>query len=277
MKKVYISPFTLLMIVFSFYSQVMNEFLIAFVVAIVHEFSHLIVAAFLRYEVKKFKLMPYGACLELENDFKCQKDELLISSAGPFSNLIMLFFCVITKHLFNVNVLFFAYANIYMLILNLIPVVPLDGGRIFKALTEEFYIPKLNLGVLASVVSTLFILLTGVILIIKTNGNFSLFLVGIFLTNNINVHNKKSMYIYDSINLKRDFYIPGVIVLNKDMVVSKCLKHLSKNQFMIVFIIDKSKNISGILTNTQIFNFASMGFYDIKLEEIQNKIGDKNG
>lgn len=53
-------------------------------------------------------------------------DEFLISMAGPMFHLILLPFCMLHEGLFTMN--------LAMLMVNLLPVLPLDGGRMMKSL-----------------------------------------------------------------------------------------------------------------------------------------------
>ena len=112
--------------------------------ALIHELGHLIVGILLKFKPTKMEIMPYGISISFKvnyNDYnkKIRKGtilslkRMLIAFAGPFTNLIV----IIIFLLFNVN--FFGiereiiiYSNILIGIFNLIPIYPLDGGRILK-------------------------------------------------------------------------------------------------------------------------------------------------
>ena len=59
--------------------------------------------------------------------------------AGPLTNLIMLLIVLNTNiNLKIVSNEILAYANILIMLFNLLPIYPLDGGRIFKELIQIF-------------------------------------------------------------------------------------------------------------------------------------------
>ena len=59
--------------------------------------------------------------------------ELVVAAAGPCVNLIITVFCIALYVFLKIDAGNYASVNMYMLIINLLPVVPLDGGRILNA------------------------------------------------------------------------------------------------------------------------------------------------
>ena len=84
--------------------------------------------------------MPYGAALIGEFEDADWRDECLIAAAGPLLNVILLIFCIALwwiepkTYFFTEN---FAYACLSIAAVNLLPVYPLDGGRIVLALLSR--------------------------------------------------------------------------------------------------------------------------------------------
>ncbi len=71
-----------------------------------------------------------------------RKDSALISLAGPLSNLLLAILLAIPLNLFKINLLLdllypFIVLNVVLAIFNLIPIHPLDGGKIFVGLLPE--------------------------------------------------------------------------------------------------------------------------------------------
>jgi stage IV sporulation protein FB len=125
-------------------------FLIAFIV-LFHELAHSFMAIELGYEVEEIKLFGLGGMAfiaDLENP--TPKEELLISISGPASNFILgisgfcfnVFLSLLgVEHSIEVMVLLFWIVNLSMAIFNMIPIFPLDGGRVFRAIVS-FFIDK---------------------------------------------------------------------------------------------------------------------------------------
>lgn len=106
--------------------------------ALIHELGHLLCGILLGFEAESFKIMPLGFAIEfktkiddynkkvLKSNFLTLK-KLLINVAGPMTNLIIIMIGSFMNC--HANIL---YANLIILIINIIPIYPLDGGRIVK-------------------------------------------------------------------------------------------------------------------------------------------------
>lgn len=141
-------------ILFCITSQI-EIYLILLFFAIVHEIGHLIVGLFLGFKPKEIQINIAGVRIEFKPKIEEYNKRVLkgsslslkraiIAMAGPITNfLIIAILQVISiiNHKFmlsnmGINVV---YANFLIGIFNLIPIYPLDGGRILK---EVLYIFK---------------------------------------------------------------------------------------------------------------------------------------
>ena len=97
-----------------------------------HEMSHLVVAKRLGYFPKKLKLTAFGASLEGFDDFLLT-DEIKIALAGPLFNLIVSIVCYLCFWFYPESYCYLnevLLVNLSILFFNLIPVFPLDAGRL---------------------------------------------------------------------------------------------------------------------------------------------------
>ena len=117
-----------------------GQFVSYFTAVLLHELAHARCASKLGYVLNEFRLMPYGAALIGESEDADWRDECLIAAAGPLLNVILLIFCIALwwiepkTYFFTEN---FAYACLSIAAVNLLPVYPLDGGRIVLALLSR--------------------------------------------------------------------------------------------------------------------------------------------
>lgn len=128
-----------LFFVFGFYYAATGKifvFIIYTVVAVLHELGHSFVAAGAGYRLKKITLMPFGAVVSGKLDGMKLKDEIKIALAGPFINLAVGLLFVASWWIYPESYAFTdlaAEANFSMAIVNLLPIFPLDGGRVLSA------------------------------------------------------------------------------------------------------------------------------------------------
>lgn len=146
---------------------------------IVHESAHLVAARALHVSVSEMTLLPFGGAIAIGNPYALSPIQLgCTAAAGPLANLAMIPLGAAAAHWGILNpgqALNFMYINGLLMLFNLLPALPLDGGRIAYALMR----PKigsaraLGLGLLAGKVLAAGLILLALILLI-TRGAFNL-------------------------------------------------------------------------------------------------------
>jgi len=117
---------------------------IAFVVllylsVLIHELSHSVVARAFGLPVRRILLYPLGGFSEIEQEPPTPGQEFLVSAAGPAMSLLLAALGFGVYELFNppgiagVLVDRLILANAVVGVFNLLPGLPLDGGRVLRA------------------------------------------------------------------------------------------------------------------------------------------------
>src|SRR5918997_1519003 len=154
--------FLLLPIFFAFYSYQNTGSLVAALVAVVvilalfvcvllHEFGHSLVAQRLGLEVPDITLLPIGGLARLKVLPEKPVDEVKIAIAGPLVNIVLapIFFGLALLLGGGItmppNILegvqsaaqvfvYLGFINVALVVFNLIPAFPMDGGRVLRGL-----------------------------------------------------------------------------------------------------------------------------------------------
>lgn len=154
-----------------------------------HELGHLIVCKKLNVDVIKMMPLPWGVTIitPLIHDLKSQ---VLISLAGPVFNFAMIFLCVAVKNIFKISSDFlnlFILSNFAGGFLNLLPVLPLDGGIALKsALCEVLGVAKgFKRCMQISAVLGAIVFAFGIAVVFTTGYNFSYITAGLFILLNL--------------------------------------------------------------------------------------------
>jgi len=92
----------------------------------------------LGWKVSAVKLLPFGGVVEVEEAGGVSAhEELLVAIAGPMQNVIMLLLAYYFGEFGWWSIewtTYFIEANLWIALFNLIPIMPLDGGKIAQAL-----------------------------------------------------------------------------------------------------------------------------------------------
>ena len=116
---------------------------------IIHELGHLFTGLALKLKPENIEIMPYGLSVKLKTNPEdvnkkigkgniLEVKKIIIALAGPIVSFIL------SIIFFNIDPIFITkqdavYSNILILLFNLIPLYPLDGGRIIKGILHIKY------------------------------------------------------------------------------------------------------------------------------------------
>jgi len=135
---------------------VLKETLLLFALVTVHELVHLLVARRFGIKAREVEIFPFGGVARIDGVLEHSPPaEIAVSLAGPACNLL----------LYGLGLLFwphfelFLQANLMLGLFNLVPALPLDGGRVCRAVLARrwgFYratdgVLKLSKGMAAAV------------------------------------------------------------------------------------------------------------------------------
>ena len=121
---------------------------ILMIYAVIHELGHLFWGLILKLKPEAFSITPFGLQIsfkaepnlyntKIKNGTKLCLKRMSLALAGPLTNFIIALILIILNNIeLYKNSIFFGevaiYAKILIGIFNLIPIYPLDGGRILK-------------------------------------------------------------------------------------------------------------------------------------------------
>jgi stage IV sporulation protein FB len=116
------------------------ELLTLFGIVVIHELGHVVAAKYYGWDVSEVQLLPFGGVAVVEEKGSVTAmEEIIVALAGPLQNVLMIVFALsmkVTALWSDGWIDYFVQANMWIAIFNLLPVLPLDGGRILQALVS---------------------------------------------------------------------------------------------------------------------------------------------
>lgn len=109
---------------------------LAFLLVFLHELAHCVAARLVGVRVTEIELAPFGCVARMEDLEERPGRECLVALAGPFMNLLLSMFACLLCHLLpqlSPTLASFILLNLCLCLFNLLPALPLDGGRVLRA------------------------------------------------------------------------------------------------------------------------------------------------
>lgn len=140
-------------ILFYFTKQI-ELYAMIMIFALIHEFGHLFAGLLMGMKPEKIELMPFGVSISFKINVKeynrkirkaniLELKKIVVAIAGPLTNLLIILITGKLK-LEIIKEITIVYTNLLIMIFNLLPIYPLDGGRILKGILH------INLGKIKS-------------------------------------------------------------------------------------------------------------------------------
>lgn len=107
---------------------------------VVHEMGHWIPLRLCRMKIQRFRFGIFGLCIDYSGQLEGRK-ALLCIGGGPLSGLLYtLAVCVLGGAFWRMS----GAVSFVLSVFNLLPVLPLDGGRLVAAITDQRFAEKLS-------------------------------------------------------------------------------------------------------------------------------------
>jgi stage IV sporulation protein FB len=259
--------FLLVLVAYGVLGQITQALLI-FLLVIGHELAHLLTAKAYGFRVIGLEIFPFGGAAYCEDLFEGRKiEESIMALAGPVFNLVLLFAAqalrwegIWTGPLSEEFVQF----NFWLALFNLIPVLPLDGGRIVRALFSDAFgfVPTTKALARGGQILGVLLALWSLTMIGKGNaidGVLTLFiLTGFFwLSGKKEIEKARITFLRQITRKKEELLRKGlmkskVITVTADTPLVRIVEELTPDRYAMINLPGKDFNLERTLTETEV-------------------------
>lgn len=174
---------------------------------IIHELGHIIASKFYHYQIKEIIIYPYGGLTKIDKQINTNiNNDLVVAISGVlfqsiYSFLILFLFKegIVREYVYNI---FISYHK-SMLVFNILPIIPLDGSKIFNLIISKYisYCKANILTIIISFITIIIFLFSGIF-----DKNYSIILIIGILLDNIYKYYQELSYLFDRFLLERYLY-----------------------------------------------------------------------
>lgn len=260
-----LNPFFLLLLGGAALGGFLREALILFTIVSLHEGAHALVARGLGLQVMEIELFPFGGVARLEEALELDPQaEKHVALAGPLFNFVLAggaLALYMNQVWVSEGLLFFVRLNLILGFFNLLPALPLDGGRILRAgLAPSLGFQKATaFSLKLSRALALALLLAGGLLLFLDYRDISLIFAGLFLLYAVHKENKNFMFQFVRylVRKREDMEEKGAlpaayIVAVEDASLKEILHLFSPRKYHLILVLDRSMRVLGEVSETEI-------------------------
>ncbi|NPC93541.1 stage IV sporulation protein FB [Bacillus sp. WMMC1349] len=143
MTKLHIHPLLWFVMALGLMTGHIKPLLCLMIIIFIHELGHATAAIYFSWRIRRIFLLPFGGTLEVdEHGNRPLNEEVVVILAGPLQHIwlqsaawFLSVNAIIGHQLFEM----FTFYNLTILVINLFPVWPLDGGKLMFLLFSKYY------------------------------------------------------------------------------------------------------------------------------------------
>lgn len=281
---IYLNPFFLALLILFFVAGVLGRGLVAFGVVLVHEMAHALMARHLDIPVNEVELLPFGGVARAGTELQVDPiRETYTALAGPASNLVMFALGVALKNygLWHADLgPFFLQCNLLMAAFNLLPALPLDGGRVYRSyLAARIGItPATYRAALLGQILGVFIAFLGVLGIWWGACGLDIPITAFFLFYAATRERSAAPYLFMQLLMRKqqELLREGVLpvkqlVAAENVLLGQLIQPFLPRRYHLVTVLDKRWQYMGVVTETNIIDILLRRGADVPVGELVEK------
>lgn len=222
-----------------------------FLIVLCHELGHAAMALFFRWRIKKIELLPFGGVLELdEHGNRPLRQEMLVILAGPLQHVWLLgvaFICYEAGFLSAQNFELFTFHNFMILFFNLLPIWPLDGGKLLFVIFSSC-MPFSKAHRMTIITSSFILAILGIAAFIIQSNHLNMWMIFIFLLISLYTEWKQCSYVYIRFLLERYYgkhqsfsKLKPLVVKDVDQIMDVLVKFCRGYKHSIIILENNKK------------------------------------
>jgi len=239
-----------------------EKIIVGFILVTLHEIIHFLTAKKLGYHINKIEIFPFGGMAEYKGLLEMQPyHEIVIALSGPVFNFILAGLFLMLKYFLAIELELLIKYNLVIGVFNLLPALPLDGGRILRGiLVTRFGFKK---GSYFAAGFARFLAITGfiinIIALFRGTANIWIFLLSFFVYGAALKEKRQIIYNLLTYLTDRKRYIE-TIRLKKVMVqvvagkiyLKEIIYYLIPDKFNIFYVLDDNSQIAGMVSEAKL-------------------------
>ncbi|WP_246079187.1 M50 family metallopeptidase [Paenibacillus piri] len=233
-----------------------------FAIVFVHELGHVLAAKSFGWRVKEVQLLPFGGVVVVEEQGSVPAwQEIVVALWGPLQNVWMIAAAAGLQWCGLISgdwAAYFIQANVFIALFNLLPILPLDGGKMMQSCLS-LWLPYHRVIVFSCLISLAFSsVLVAISLLHALRGGIqmNLLIIGLFLLYSNWYAYKGLSYHFMRFLINREFVLSRLmnqgtlaqpIVVNGRLKVTDIVRLFIREKYHLIYVMDERGAICAVL------------------------------
>lgn len=270
---IYLHPTFWFILILSIMTGMFYHLTNIFLIVSWHEMGHFFMAKYFNWDIRRITLWVFGGVMETEEHLnKPLNQQLLVTITGPLQHVFILILLLIlqNQHLLMPELIDFALRyNFLILFFNLLPIWPLDGGKLLN-ISLNYFTPFKKAHERTVIFSVTCLVLFIGIMLVWEQAVLNLFVLFTFLLWENRLEWKQRLYVYQRFLLARmdrqgksRQMMP--LIFTSQTLLKDVFTEFYYHRFHPIFIRDRD-----VITNETdcLIYYYKQGNYDAKLDNI---------
>jgi len=258
-----VNPFFLLLCILYIYVGLAREILVVLSSVLMHEIAHGIMARMMGLKIAEIDILPFGGQAKIEDFTGLDPEkEIYVALAGPITSLCLaaLFYFLPLK--FDPPTLdMMAKVNLLLGCLNFLPALPLDGGRVLRALlsSHQGYKKATRTAALIGEIIGAFMIAGGAYLTWSSHTGTNFIILGVFLF--WAARREASFLVYAFMRFlvhkkgelaRKGFLVSRQVVSSETTTIKTILDSSQPSHYLVVVIVDQNHRIVAMRSEAEL-------------------------
>lgn len=252
-----------------------------------HELAHVVTARIFRLQVKEIEMYPFGGAIKMGSLLELNPThEIVVSLAGPIANIMIATIYVALDSRLDIGGHdYFIRANLMLACFNILPALPLDGGRAVRAMLSKEIGLKSATQIMANggIVLSIFMVASGVYAILNGILNITIFFIAAFLIYSAIKEKRTAAYIaFRDISSKRDTLLKKgsmeirYIAVIDDTPLTEIVKRFTPHRYHYINVIDYKMERQGSISESQVMEGMMKFGVNLTIGKLLKRLEESN-
>lgn len=277
-----LNPFFLLLLGLMTAVKLLPETTILFGIVLIHELAHTAAAKGFGQKVREVELLPFGGVARVSDMMEVEPvAEATVAAVGPMTNLLLAgAVWALWEYLpfTEAHLQFFLRANLSIGLFNLLPALPLDGGRIYRSiLTRRLGFRRATEH--AAMVAKWFAVLFGIVgvaLVYFGRVNITLIVMAFFVFFASDRERNMAPYVFMRFLTTKREELREQEILRADHLVAidsvpvkELVRSFEPKRYCVVLVVDNDGNLARLATEQEVID----SFFEKGIETPVGEVG----